>query len=283
MALLDKPQLRPFAAAAFAPSLQVLVLEVEKKRQHPHEPASPSSVLAHGYLRGDAAARTAATPFGAGHAAGEAEVAGLVAPGVLAGGGAAAYADRLGLARAPGGGVGARREDRWRRYSAVVVAAVDAERSGGAAGEGRKRPRPTPDAGETPNGPGGDGSGNGRGGWGGGVDSSGGAAAGGDAGVAPPPPANDAVTDTVGAVVVDACGGVAAAASTGGAWLGPPGRLGAAAIPGAAAGVDPAGVAAAAASGVSERLIAGGVAATLARALGGGCPLAAAAAAGAAS
>jgi len=87
------------------------------------------------------------------------------------------------------------------------------------------------------------------------------------------------VRDTVGAVVVDATGRLAAAASSGGAWLRPAGRLGAAAVPGAAAGVDPAGAAAAVASGIGERLVGGATAATLARALGGGCPLAAAAAA----
>jgi len=96
---------------------------------------------------------------------------------------------------------------------------------------------------------------------------------------APPPTLANTVRDTVGAVVVDAAGRLAAAASSGGAWLRPAGRLGAAAVPGAAAGVDPAGAAAAVASGVGERLVGGATAATLARALGGGCPLAAAAAA----
>ncbi|GAB0495383.1 hypothetical protein MMPV_006683 [Pyropia vietnamensis] len=278
---------------------------------------TPSSYGAVGAVAGLASAVTAAAapdgtaaPSGAGGTAGE-EVAGLVAPGVLAGDGAAAYADRLGLARAATGGVGARREDRWRRYSAVVAAAVDAERSRGGGGGGQKRPRCTfvgaekggrSDANDGRAAASADvhpaarrtspaalisphhlsrrgtvtlGGGDCRRGH---IGRTSGGAASGAAGDSSPPPDHDAVTDTVGAVVVDACGGVAAAASSGGAWLRPPGRLGAAAIPGAAAGVDPGGIAAAAASGVGERLIAGAVAATLARALGGGCPLAAAAA-----
>ncbi|OSX79385.1 hypothetical protein BU14_0077s0005 [Porphyra umbilicalis] len=227
-----------------------------------------------------------------------AEVAGLVAPGMLAGTGAAAYAARIGLPAA-GAGVGAGRQAQWRRYSGLVAAAVDAERAAAAAavgggvrggqkrprspgrvsaapvddacagGEWQRRSRPTPAAvGDIVS-------------AGASGHKDGGAAVGGTpppaapsvrAPTAPtlPPTLANTVRDTVGAVVVDATGRLAAAASSGGAWLRPAGRLGAAAVPGAAAGVDPAGAAAAVASGIGERLVGGATAATLARALGGG-------------
>lgn len=66
-------------------------------------------------------------------------------------------------------------------------------------------------------------------------------------------PLLDSATDTVGAVALDVRGNLAAAASSGGNWLKPPGRLGAAAIPNA--GLAVAGDCAVAASGIGELII----------------------------
>lgn len=71
---------------------------------------------------------------------------------------------------------------------------------------------------------------------------------------------DNTITDTVGAVALDVNGNLAAAASSGGGWLRPQGRLGAAAVPGAGCfvanyGVDDNEGCAAVASGHGERII----------------------------
>lgn len=66
--------------------------------------------------------------------------------------------------------------------------------------------------------------------------------------------AETCVSDTVGAAAVDVRGHAAAAASSGGGWLRPAGRVGAAGVPGAGAAVD--GECAALASGHGERIVA---------------------------
>lgn len=64
----------------------------------------------------------------------------------------------------------------------------------------------------------------------------------------------DAIADTVGAAAIDSRGRLAAAASSGGGWLRPSGRVGAAGVPGAGAAVDR--DCAALASGHGERIVA---------------------------